>query len=148
MEDAIAGCFFTYGEKNREEWEIAIPFYILQDTTPSLRVFSLSHEQLHIARRYRINQVYQDLKKRLEKHGYRIEFSDFNVEEQADIGGITALMENNLSLEPVFRRCKSVREIYQKMQKYYISQANFWKEDLSSALSQQPGLYKPGRTNK
>jgi hypothetical protein len=78
----------------------------------------------------------EKLGKRFKEKGYMVNFQDFNAEELSWISGILRVMEQGMPIDDEFLESFSERKkAYEKLQKYAISEARFWKEDLSTVLS-------------
>jgi hypothetical protein len=144
MRNTLGVCFRDEYVKNEVKYRFVIPIY--RRVNPSVGVFAHAHEDWHGIQFLECNECYSVLEKRLENRGYRIVFSDFDEEEQADVAGILMVLENNLPLEPVFERCRNTRDVYKKMQRYRISEPI--RESIQSPFFPKSELYKPANTNK
>ncbi|MCJ7816246.1 MAG: hypothetical protein MUP55_00150 [Candidatus Aenigmarchaeota archaeon] len=133
MEPTIGTCSSGSFEENGIKYVFSVPFY--RRTTPLADVFVHAHEDWHAAQLLECNECYRELDKRLRRHGYNILFSDFDMEEQAEMAAISVIMDEKLPLETFINKWEDTLKVYNKMQDYRIP----------SFISE---LYKPGRTNR
>lgn len=129
----IGTCFSGSFSENGVKYIFSVPFY--RRTNPWIDACVDAHEHWHSIQDLACNECYREMDKRLRRHGYGIVFSDFDVEEQARIAGMSIKMDENPALEILINNREEVLKVYNKMQNYRIP--GFASE-----------LYKPARTYK
>ncbi len=127
--DGIGGlAFHLYREKGEKEYRLTIVSCFA--STPKENADCGAHEDMHAVRfLFSGNtEAYEKLGKRFENKGFRVNFSDFDSQEQSYIAGMLRLMEHGMPLDEGFLEPFPERKkAYEKLQRYRIEiDKPFW----------------------